>query len=151
MLSRVALHKLVIALLFVLFSVGIFAEIPAGYYNAADKKTGAELKTAIYNIIKSHTQLEYYHLSIEFQTTDWNPNGYMWDMYSNYQRTSFSGMNREHSMPKSWFGIASKSENTAPIGTDLHNLYPADYDANMAKSNYRLVLFPAHPVLLTVL
>jgi hypothetical protein len=57
-------------------------------------------------------------------STDWHPktdsypNGYFWDMYSNNKTTSWSGLNREHNMPKSWFGIASGEENSEPIGTD---------------------------------
>lgn len=47
-------------------------------------------------------------------------------------------MNREHCMPKSWFGISSGQENSEPIGSDLHNLYPSDVTANTAKSNYPL-------------
>jgi len=112
------------------------AQAPDGYYTAANGKTDKELKTALFNIIKVHTQLDYNALSTDFQSTDWHPDGYFWDMYSSYHRTSFSGLNREHSLPKSWFGIASGQENSAPIGTDLHNLYPSDATANSAKLNY---------------
>ena len=120
------------------------SQIPTGYYNNANGKASAELKTALYHIINPHTQLEYYSSSIYFQQTDWYPNaldypnGYFWDMYSTYQRSSWNGLNREHSLPKSWFGITSATVNTSPMGTDLHNLYPSDYDANMAKSNFPL-------------
>ncbi len=112
------------------------AQAPAGYYDAANGKKGAELKTAIFNIIRPHTQLDYYTSSTYFKTTDWRPEGYFWDMYSNIHRTSFSGLNREHSLPKSWFGVASGQENSIPMGTDLHNLYPSDATANSAKLNY---------------
>lgn len=128
--------KLVIWLCFA--AISVTAQIPTGYYNSANAKSSAALKTALYNIIHNHTQLEYYHLSIDFQKTDWNPAGYFWDMYSNIHRSSWSGLNREHSLPKSWFGISSGSENTSPMGTDVHNLYPSDATANSAKSNYPL-------------
>ena len=138
------LRKIIFSLLIVGLINSIYAEIPAGYYDNAQGKNKAELKSALYNIIKTHTQLEYYSSSTSFRTTDWHPGteqypgGYFWDMYSNYQRTVWSGMNREHSMPKSWFGITSGGENSAPIGSDIHNLYPSDADANSAKSNYAL-------------
>ena len=123
---------------------GVLAQEPTGYYSAAEGKNKAELKTALHNIIKSHKALEYYSSSTSFRSTDWHPatstypSGYFWDMYSNYKRTSWTGMNREHSMPKSWFGISSGEENSEPIGTDLHNLYPSDANANSAKSNFAL-------------
>ena len=135
-----------------LYSFVCQAAIPEGYYANAEGKAKADLKTALYNIIKKHTQLEYYSSSTSFRTTDWHPgtteapNGYFWDMYSNYQRISWSGMNREHSLPKSWFGIASGQENSAPIGCDLHNLYPSDATANSAKLNYPIAEVTGTPV-----
>ena len=45
--------------------------------------------------------------------------------------TAISGMNIEHSFPKSWWG---GSENNAY--KDLNNLYPSDTQANSDKSNY---------------
>jgi len=118
------------------------AQIPANYYSKAIGKQSAELKTALHEITNPHTFLEYYSSATSFRSTDWHPNGYYWDMYSNSKwkdwNTTWSGLNREHSMPKSWFGIASGKENSAPIATDLHNLYPSDPTVNEAKSNYAL-------------
>jgi len=137
-------------LLLVLLS-GIQAQEPAGYYSAADGKKAAELKTALHNIIRPHTQLDYLTSSTYFKTTDWHPattdypNGYFWDMYSNIHRTSFSGLNREHSLPKSWFGVASGEENSIPMGTDLHNLYPSDATANQNKSNFPIGVVTGMP------
>lgn len=112
------------------------ATIPDGYYDKAEGKKDAELKTILFQIIRSHTQVPYLDLPTYFQTTDWNPAGYFWDMYSLTRRSSFSGLNREHNLPKSWFGVISGQEDAQPIGDDLHNLYPSDRDANTAKSNY---------------
>jgi endonuclease I len=113
----------------------LFAQAPAGYYNTAVGKKGAELKTALHTIIKDHTVLEYYSSSTSFQKTDWHPDGYFWDMYSNNKRASWSGMNREHNLPKSWW---STDPETTIAYTDLQNLYPSDATANTAKSNYPL-------------
>ncbi len=47
---------------------------------------------------------------------------------------SFSGLNREHSLPKSWWGGST----TTPAYIDLNHLYPSEAAANIAKSNYPL-------------
>jgi len=116
----------------------VTAQIPKAYYDQAEGKKDAALKTALFLSIRNHTQLEYYSTAGHFRNTDWHPNGYFWDMYSNSKRSTWSGLNREHSLPKSWFGISGGQENTAAIATDLHNLYPSDVSANTAKSNYPL-------------
>ncbi len=136
-------------LLFLFIGVSIvYAQIPSGYYDTAIGKKNAELKTYLHLKTNPHTQLEYYGLASSFLSSDWHPNGYFWDMYSNNKRSTWSGgeLNREHNMPKSWFGVASGQENTWPIGTDLHNLYPSDAKANSAKSNYPLGIVGSNPI-----
>lgn len=120
-----------------------FSQPSVGYYNSAVGKKDAELKTALYQIIKTHNVLEYYSSSTSFLKTDWHPDGYFWDMYSNYKRSYWSGMNREHNMPKSWW---STNPETTIAYTDLHNLYPSDATANSAKSNYPLGIVDSNPV-----
>lgn len=127
--------KWILLLLLLLISVTFVAEIPAGYYRSAEGKKEAELKTALFNIIKHHVQLEYYASSTYFRTTDWHPDGYFWDMYSRNQRTTWTGLNREHALPKSWW--STQPENTVAY-SDLHNLYPSEPTANSEKSNYPL-------------
>ncbi len=117
------------------------AQIPAGYYNAASGLTGANLKTALYNIIKNHTVISYNGLWDAFTTTDVNANGKVWDMYSNCT-FSFSNdqcgsysvecdcYNREHSFPSSWFNDGS------PMISDLFHIYPTDGKVNGMRSNY---------------
>ncbi|MEI6696277.1 MAG: endonuclease [Bacteroidota bacterium] len=138
------LTKLLIQLLLVVFSFSICnAQIPSGYYNTATG-TGATLKTALYNIINNHTVRTYDNLWTDFQTTDINANGKVWDMYSNCTFTFVSDQdngtggtaecqkfNREHSFPKSWFGGA-----VAPMYTDLFHLIPSDKFVNNARGNY---------------
>lgn len=112
--------------------------IPAGYYNAIDGKTTADLKTALHNIIYPHTEISSYQaLPQYFQRTDVYPeSSRWWDMYSNIPlfAPSFSGLNREHSFPKSWWGGSTE----VPAYIDLNHLYPSEAAANMAKSNYPL-------------
>ena len=128
-------------LFFVLFSFFATAQIPPGYYNAAAGKSGATLKTALYNIILGHTAVSYDNLWTAFQTTDKRSNGKVWDMYSNCTFTfvtnqcgTFSSecdcYNREHSLPKSWFNSST------PMYTDLFQLVPTDGTVNGARGNY---------------
>lgn len=126
--------------LFFIWTVTLTAQIPKAYYDRAEGKKDADLKTALHLTIRDHTQIEYFSTATHFRTTDWHPGGFFWDMYSNNRRSTWNGsvINREHSMPKSWFGIASGQENSAPIGSDIHNLFPSDADANGAKSNFPL-------------
>jgi endonuclease I len=122
---------------------------PSGYYNTAAGKTGATLKTALYNIIKGHTAKSYDYLWTAFQTTDKKSDGKVWDMYSDipngtppYEFTfvadqcgNYGGegdcYNREHSWPKSWFGGT-----VSPMYTDLFHLCPTDGYVNGNRSNY---------------
>ena len=116
-----------------------YAEIPAGYYTSLDGKKDAELKNAAYNVIHNLTRISSYSdLPKYFMTTDVYPDGSRrwWDMYSDIPlyAPSFSGLNREHSFPKSWWG--GLTDVNAYI--DLNHLYPSEAKANMAKSNYPL-------------
>lgn len=116
-----------------------FANIPSGYYTSLNGKMGgAALKNAVYEIIGNHTSVSSYSdLPKYFQKTDVYPDGNRWwEMYSNqtFYLPSFTGMNREHSVPKSWWGGSSDTQ----AYTDLNHLYPSEMKANSAKSNYPL-------------
>ncbi|MDR0420019.1 MAG: endonuclease [Prevotellaceae bacterium] len=127
-----------------LVSFTLTAQAPVNYYDNAEGKSGAELKTALHNIIKNHTELSYSYLWTAFYTTDTKPDGKVWDMYSNTNYTFGSDQqggggspgregqmyNREHSFPKSWF------RERTPMYTDLFHLYPADAYVNSRRSNY---------------
>ncbi|MCM1310176.1 MAG: endonuclease [Bacteroides sp.] len=112
--------------------------IPQGYYNKIDGKSEAELKTAVYQTINPHTEISgYYNLPQYFQVTDVYPESTRWwDMYSDIPlyAPKFTGLNREHSFPKSWWGGSTE----IPAYTDLNHLYPSEAAANMAKYNYPL-------------
>ena len=112
------------------------------YYKSADGNKGKNLKTALYEIIKSPNVKSYSALFECYKSTDLRPDGKIWDMYSNI--TNFdpdkdhSGnyssegdmFNREHSFPKSWFG------NVAPMNSDLFHVIPTDGYVNNRRSNY---------------
>lgn len=135
--------------LFVAFSIATFSQIPNGYYTNADGKTGATLKTALYNIIKGHTDLGYDGLYNVYTTSDNLPSGKVWDMYSikvdgtaNYFYSHTSGdrcgsystegdcYNREHTFCDSWLGKAS------PQRSDAHHILPTDGYVNNRRSSY---------------
>lgn len=140
------MKHLVIAAAAFVASLTVSAEIPEGYYRPIDGLSSpSELKTAVYNVINPHTvpqvsDMERYYynsLPVFFQQTDTYPDSNRWwDMYSNmtFYAPSMSGLNREHSFPKSWWGGST----TIPPFVDLNHLYPSERAANMAKSNYPL-------------
>ena len=127
----------------VLPAIPSLAQIPDGYYNSLKGKKGAELKTAIYNIIKDAKVLEYGsgkgHTWWGFWDTDRDKRGYFIDRYSaekewvksTSQGAVGAGMNIEHSFPKSWWGGA-KSQ----AYKDLYNLMPCESRINSTKNNY---------------
>ena len=98
-----------------------------------------DLKTSLSKKISSNfNSISYDGLWSAFKDTDF-VNGKILDMYSDItcnspQCGSYSSegdcYNREHSVPKSWFGQAK------PAYSDLFHLYPTDGKVNGMRSNY---------------
>ena len=136
-MKLLSLRKITAALA-LLLCLAATAEIPTGYYRTLNGKSEAALKTAIYELLKDHSLVSSYtNLPKYFANTDVYPGtNQWWDMYSNDVRyaPSFSGLNREHSFPKSWWGGGTDT----PAYVDLNHLYPSEMKANTAKSNYPL-------------
>ena len=117
------------------------AAVPSGYYKSLEGKSNKGLKDAIHSLAAPHTKFDYDDLWYYFYETDMKPNSnkQVWDMYSNnqyffgYQGKTVSGMNKEHSVPNSWW---NKIKNEAY--SDLHHLVPSDATANNRKSNFPL-------------
>jgi endonuclease I len=135
------MKRTLLTFLLVAFLVITKAQIPDGYYSTATGKTGAELKTALYNIIKGHTVISYDGLINAYKTTDQKPDGTIWDMYSNCTYTIGTKQcgnyskecdcyNREHSFPQSWFSSSS------PMVSEMFHIYPTDGKVNGMRSNY---------------
>lgn len=123
------------------------------YYQAAIGKTGFELKTALYNIIKNHNSRGYSAIWTLLQNADidnyYENDGSMLDIYSekpdNNDSVSFTKVsaqcgqyrregdcyNREHSFPKSWFGGSVE-----PMNSDGHHLFATDGFVNAKRSNW---------------
>ena len=132
--------------LLTLTATSVYAQGPndsGTYYQAADGKKGAALKTALCGIIYNRTERGsaddvYKMLWNDFKTTDVRSDGKVWDMYSNITNFTFGtdqdsgnhsyegkAYNREHSFPKSWFG-----GKVMPMYADLFHLYPTDGKVN---------------------
>lgn len=133
--------KLLTAVSLLCLSLAIgFAQGPNGsetYYQAADGKKGAELKTALHNRIKiSSAGWSYDGLKEAYKTTDKRSDGKLRDWYSNATNytpgSAFSGgtsaeglgYNREHLVPQSWFKEAS------PMKSDIWHVVPTDAKLN---------------------
>lgn len=117
------------------------------YYEPANGKNGATLKTALFQIIGKHKTIPYADIWSAFEKTDLRSDGSIWDMYSdipngkpkysfqpdkkrcgNYRKEG-DCYNREHSLPKSWFGGAE------PMHSDLFHVYPTDGYVNNRRRN----------------
>ncbi len=130
---------------------GIESLIPEGYYDTATG-SGSELKTNLHSVISGHSVQTYASLWGHFTQTDATFDGYVWDIYSDTpceeppyiyvfgddQDTGTGGhhnegdvYNREHSMPRSWFGGA-----VDPMNTDLFHIFPVDKFVNAQRDNY---------------
>lgn len=116
----------------------------AEYYKPANGKTGKALKTALFGILSSNTvNIGYDGLWDAYEDTDKRADGKIWDMYSNITNYEFGSsainhsyndegqsVNREHSLPQSWFNEAS------PMKADIVHVFPADGYVNNRRSAY---------------
>lgn len=144
------MKKFLLLCVSILCFLGADATYKAGYYDRMEGKRREALKQAVKECVAQHTMLNYTNLPNNWVYTDVYPELYngqkrWWEMYSNEVYlirggqsglTSFrdNRMQREHSVPKSWWG----SDDSSPAWTDIYNLYPSDGPANQAKSNYPL-------------
>lgn len=123
-----------------LAGLSMSAEAPSGYYDSCEGKNSADLLTALYNVVNSHTVVSYDNLYTVYKTSDVDADGKIWDIYST-KRWSTSEkcgsykvigdcFNREHSFPKSWFNDAK------PMYSDAFHIYPTDGKVNGQRSNY---------------
>ena len=117
--------------------------LPA-YYVSIDGKSGKALFDAVQTVTKTgYSSLGYDGLWSAYQYTDLHENGYVWDMYSDCTWKSINSnhcgsystecdcYNREHSIPKSWYGGT-----TSGPGCDIFHLVPTDGKVNGMRSNY---------------
>lgn len=112
------------------------------YYQPADGKSGAALKTAMFNIIKitSNDVTSYKGLGEKYKLTDKRSDGKLRDWYSNITNYDWTdtngnssegaGWNKEHTVPQSWFSEA------APMKSDIIHVVPTDCWVNGMRSSY---------------
>lgn len=130
-------------------------QLKSSYYTNLEGKSGSTLFSAVVTatggVKHTYTKLTYDELWTAYITSDVYPAGHahagkIWDMYANcYYATSEhvsqmkaecnGGYNREHSLPKSWFGGSSDYKSTNQ-GCDLVHLVPTDAYVNSDRSNY---------------
>lgn len=146
-------HHILTIVILLLTVTTASAEYSDGYYDRMEGKSKETLKAAAKECVINHTMLGYYDLPTYWQYSDVYPElvdgcKRWWEMYSDEvyliqpgmsAKSSFSKnrMQREHSVPKSWWKSGGSVEYT-PCYSDMWNLYPSDGSANMAKSNYPL-------------
>lgn len=119
-----------------------FADAPAGYYSSCEGKKQRALKSQLYTIIKNHTAIPYGTGSgstwTAFRYTDVDESTNTWyDIYTSNKvpvsgaSGAASGMNIEHTFPKSWWG-GTKND----AYKDICHLMPSNSNANSARGNY---------------
>lgn len=131
-------------IIIVLFALPLVAAPKDGHYANLDGKKAQTLFDQLSTIAnKGYKGLSYGDLWDAFAVTDVHPGtNQIWDMYSNCNFTysknqcgqakkECSCYNREHSIPKSWFGGS-----TSGIGADLFHLVPTDGYVNSKRSNH---------------
>ena len=120
------------------------AQVFNGYYNNANGKKGAELKSALGIIINPHEQQSYNEVWTAINKLDIRSDGKILDRYSNItnftpgiDQTGSDGYkkegdnyNREHSFPKGWFN------DTEPMFTDIMHLVASDGFVNGKRSDH---------------
>lgn len=155
--SYIPTMKKHISFFFVLLFAQFSFAVTSAYYNGANGKSGKNLVDQLNAISTTgYEAIEYGTGKCKdcvwgaFGTTDLYPAdsiekaGKIWDMYSNCDFTfqtdqgsssgteCTGGYNREHSLPKSWFGGGTDK---GP-GTDLFHIYPTDVHVNGVRNYY---------------
>ena len=132
----------VLSTLYIL-SIDINSQVPDNYYKNVDSKSGEELKSALYNIIKGHVEFNYTYDYID-----------SWDILKETVRDSlntdnviliYSGRSvngaQEYNNAKGWTRehVWAKSRGdfgtSKGPGTDINNLKPCDVSINSLRNN----------------
>jgi endonuclease I len=137
------MRRIRLTLLLLISFFSLYSQIPAGYYDTAEGLSGDELKTALYNIIKGHTEYPYtsnntdvWDILKESDKDPGNPDNVIlfytgWSVNAAQEYNNGSGWNREHVWAKSRGDFGT----TMGPGTDCHHLRPCDISVNSARSN----------------
>lgn len=142
-LCRMTLRNLLVPVLVFVFA-GTAAAQPLTYYQDAWGEDGDDLREALYDIISVHSKLPYSSSSTDtwdvLKVSDADPANasnvrliYAGVSVNGPQEyNGGNGWNREHVWPRSLGGFTT----SAGVGTDVHNLKPADGGLNSLRSNH---------------
>lgn len=141
------MKKLFFTLLLAATTINAFA-VDETYYEPLNGKSGYDLVVAVQEVLRTHlTSTPTYTPGIwnAYCEIDVRPDGYIWDIYSESNqfvpggpaqgaiiRGEGTSYNREHSIPKSWFGGGTK---TNTPGADLMHIFPVDGYINSTHNN----------------
>ncbi len=139
----IVIKKYFLALFLFCILIPAYSQIPAGYYNSAGGLTGDQLKTALYNIIKNHTEFPYSSSGTDvwdiLKETDRDTSNSAnvillysgWSVDAAQEFNNENGWNREHVWAKSRGNFGT---DPGP-GTDVHHLRPCDITVNAERAN----------------
>lgn len=119
----------------------LLADSVDSYYSKVNTSSGSSLQASLTDIIRPHKEVGYDGLWNVYKDSDEDPKhpGCYWDMYSNYHfkfgtgssyKKEGDGINREHSVPQSWF---SKKN---PMKCDAFHVYPTDGYVNNRRGSF---------------
>ncbi len=135
-------NTIFIAVLLLMYAACIQAKPKAGHYDAINNMSGQALWDSIYSCTqKGYTDLTYKGLFTAYEKTDTDEDNNIIDMYGGcvFPLTKKCGSynkecdcyNREHSIPKSWWGTPKESKQ----GSDIFHLVPTDGKVNGMRGN----------------
>lgn len=138
------MKKITLTLVCVLISFSVFCRPGDFHYSALNNKSGDNLWNAVKTCVQQgYHSLGYDGLLTAYQQTDIDDNGQLIDMYGGcsfpFSKTcggykkECDCYNREHSLPKSWWGGNPKTTNQ---GCDIFHVVPTDGYVNNRRSSY---------------
>ena len=121
--------------------------VPDCPYEALEGLTSKELRESLHEEISKHKLLAYSDIRADKVEVDVRADGKLWDIYSacDFDLSMFQPRdytitvecdkyNREHMLPKSWWGYTETAEATDTMYTDLHHVVSTDGFANEKRS-----------------
>lgn len=141
-MRKIFTRAILSAMMLVMACATVQGQPKAGYYDSIDGLQKEQLKKALRVIISNHTKLSYsstlpskypyvYYVDASKKGSD---KATVYDLFSDevYLYTSSSLWNKEHVIPKSWWGGST----SAAQGCDIFSVIPSLQTANSNKSNY---------------
>jgi endonuclease I len=135
--------KSVVCFTLLVATANLYAQVPEGYYESAEGLNHDGLKSALYQIIKDHTEYPYTASNTDtwdiLKESDKDPNNpdnvilfYTgWSVNAEQEYNSGAGWNREHVWAKSRGDFGT----SLGPGTDAHHLRPCDISVNSARNS----------------